>query len=63
MQYSTQAMWSQAYGQSQLVNYVPQVNTIQTPGAIASPGKMAAHNRKVSFSADVQDPDDYEEDF
>jgi len=56
-------MWSQAYGQSQLMNYVPQVNTMQTPGAMASPGKMAAHNRKVSFSADVQDLDDYEEDF
>lgn len=35
-----------------MMNYVPQVNTMQTPGAMAT-GPSGKKGRKVSFSADV----------
>ena len=60
MGYSTQAMsgmWSKAYGQSQLMSFVPQVSTMQAPGAYhRKPKKKRARppqTRRVSFSDDV----------
>ena len=61
MNYSTQAMsgmWSKAYGQSQLMSFVPQVSTMQTPGAYHRKPKSKRtrtkpKTRKVSFSDDV----------
>lgn len=60
MNYSTQAMsgmWSKAYGQSQLMSFVPQVSTMQTPGAYSRKPKTKRSRpkkpRRVSFSNDV----------
>lgn len=62
MNYSTQAMsgmWSKAYGQSQLMSFVPQVSTMQTPGAYSRKPKTKRSRpkktRRVSFSNDVQE--------
>ena len=60
--YSTQAMsgmWSKAYGPSRLMSFVPQVSTMQTPGAYARkpPGKKSRRKkpRKVSFSEELRE--------
>ena len=60
MQYSQQAMstmWCKAYGPSQLMNFVPQVSTMQAPVSTvrtAPPNKATPNTpRRVSLSADV----------
>ena len=60
MNYSTQAMsgmWSKAYAQSQLMSFVPQVSTMQAPGAHSRKPKTKRSRpkktRRVSFSNDV----------
>lgn len=60
MQYSQQAMstmWCKAYGPSQLMNFVPQVSTMQAPVSTvrtAPPNKATPNTpRRVSLSADI----------
>ena len=60
MQYSQQAMstmWCKAYGPSQLMNFVPQVSTMQAPVSTvrtAPPNKATPSTpRRVSRSADI----------
>ena len=63
MGYSMQAMsamWSQAYRQSQIMSFIPQISTMQTPGAYPrKPRSKRPRPKKiqktVSFSNDAQE--------
>jgi len=63
MNYSTQAMsgmWHQGYGQSQVMSFVPQMSTMQTPGGYSRKPKSKRSRptkirKKVSFSNDAQE--------
>lgn len=47
-------MWSQPFDQSQVMNCVPQENTMQTPGAIAGMN-FTPNQKRVSFSTNIPD--------